>query len=258
MGKPFYSRLYLSKETKNDFAQHDNLYHLGSSLNPCAKRFSPQVEFEPLGNPSKCLLIACPMNQRFEMLGERHPPNATRYSTNVLNPNAIPYIPNCFPKDDRCSTHILIIISVLIIYLLILLFDDKSIRRVNIKDKLKEIKLANHEKIFIGHLNINSIRYKIEFLKELIGNNIDILLVSETKLNETFPISEFLMDVFQVPLRLDRNRNVGGLLLFYRDHIPCKKIKFDFNPEIEAIVVEINIKKRKWVLIGSYNPQRQE
>ena len=74
------------------------------------------------------------------------------------------YIPNCFPKDDRCLTHILIIISVLIIYLLILLFDDKSIRIVNIKDKLKEIQLANHEKIIIGHLNINSIRYKIEFL----------------------------------------------------------------------------------------------
>ena len=148
------------------------------------------------------------MNQRFELLGERHVPNATRYSTNVLNPNTIPYIPNCFPKDDRCFTHILIIISVLI-YLLILLFDDKSIRRVNIKDKLKEIKLANHEKIIIGHLNINSIRYKIEFLKGLIGNNINILLVSETKLNETFPRSEFLMDEFQVPLRLDRNGNGG-------------------------------------------------
>ena len=50
LGKPFYPRIYLSKETKNDFAQHDNLYHLGSSLNPCAKRFSTQVEFEPLGN----------------------------------------------------------------------------------------------------------------------------------------------------------------------------------------------------------------
>ena len=258
LGKPFYPCLDLSKETKNDFAQHDNIYHLGSSLNPCAKRFSPRVEFEPLGNPSKCLLIDCPMNQRFEMLGERHVPNATRYSTNVLNPNAIPYIPNCFPKDDRCLTHILIIISVLIIYLLILLFDDMSIRRVNIKDKLKEIKLANHEKIIIGHLNINSIGYKIEFLKERIGNNINILLVSETKLNETFPTSEFLMDEFQVPVRLDRKGNGGGLLLFYRDHIPCKKIKFDFNPEIETIVVEINMKKRKWVLIGSYNPHKDK
>ena len=61
------------------------------------------------------------------------------------------------------------------------------------------------------------------------------------------------MDEFLAPLRLDRNGNGGGLLLFYRDHIPCKKIKLDFNPEIEVIVVEINMKKRKWVLIGSYN-----
>ena len=113
-------------------------------------------------------------------------------------------------------------------------------------------------KIIIGHLNINFIRYKIEFLKELIGNNIDILLVSETKLNETFPTSQFLMDEFQVPLSLDRNGGGGGLLLFYRDHIPCKKIKLDFNPEIEVIVVEINMKKRKWVLIGFYNPHKDK
>ena len=142
--------------------------------------------------------------------------------------------------------------------MLILLFDDKSVRRGNIKNTLKKIKLTNHEKIIIGHLNINSIRYKIEFLKELIGNNIDILLVSETKLNETFPTSQFLMDKFQVHLRLDRNGNGGGLLLFYRDHTPYKKIKLDFNPEIEVILIEINMKKRKWVLIGSYNPLLNE
>ena len=90
------------------------------------------------------------------MLRERHIPNATLCNTNVVNPNAIPYIPHCFPKGEVCYiTHILIIFSFLIIYLLI--FDDMN---VNIKNKLKEIKLTNQEKIIIGHLNINSIRYK--------------------------------------------------------------------------------------------------
>ena len=221
----------------------------GQLLNPCAKSFFPRTLRKSFSLP----LVDCPMNQKtIGMLGERHIPNATLYNTNVLNPNANPYILNCFPEGEVCFiTHILVIFSFLIIYLLILLFVDKSVRRVNIKNTLKEIKLTNHEKIIISHLNINSIRYKIEFLKELIGNNIDILLVSETKLNETFPTSQFLMGEFQVPPRLDRNGNGGGLLLFYRDHIPCKKIELDFNPEIEVIVVEINMKKRKWVLIGS-------
>ena len=96
----------------------------------------------------------------------------------------------------------------------------------------------------------------MEFLQELIGINLDIFLISETKLNDTFPSGQFLINGYHVPLRLDRNDNGGGLLLYFRDHIPCKKLKLDFNPEIEAIAIEINLKKRKWLLIGSYNPHK--
>ena len=35
-----------------------------------------------------------------------------------------------------------------------------------------------------------------------------------------------------------------------------KKIKIDFGPVLEAIVIEINLKKRKWLLICSYNPNK--
>ena len=65
-----------------------------------------------------------------------------------------------------------------------------------------------------------------------------------------------MIDGYQVPLRFDRNDNGGGLLLDFRDYIPCKKLKIEFNSEIEAIAIEINLKKRKWVLIGTYNPQK--
>ena len=87
----------------------------------------------------------------------------------------------------------------------------------------------------------------MEFLKELIGNSIDILLVSETKLNHTFPICQFLIEVYQVPIRVDRNDHGGGLLLYFRD--PCKKVTINFDPAIEAIAMEINLKERKWILI---------
>ena len=40
----------------------------------------------------------------------------------------------------------------------------------------------------------------------------------------------------------------GGLLLYFREHIPCKKIIVYFAP-VEVIVIEINLKKRKWLLI---------
>ena len=42
-----------------------------------------------------------------------------------------------------------------------------------------------------GYLNVNSLRNKIEAVEELIRNNIDIFLFSETKLDETFPNQQF-------------------------------------------------------------------
>ena len=79
------------------------------------------------------------------------------------------------------------------------------------KNTLRKLKNDNPNKISIGHLNINSIRHKLEFLKELIGINLDIFLISETKLNDTFPPGQFLIDGYQVPLRFDRNDNGGWL-----------------------------------------------
>ena len=46
------------------------------------------------------------------------------------------------------------------------------------------------------------------------------------------------------------------MLLFFRDHIPCKKITLNFNPAVETIAIEINLKKRKWLLIQSYDPHK--
>ena len=124
------------------------------------------------------------------------------------------------------------------------------------KKRIQKLKLDNPNKIIIGHLNINSIRYKFDFLKEIIGDNIDILLISETKIDDSFPVGQFIISRFHTPFRKDRNDKGGGLIFFIRDHIPCRRIHLDFSPNIEAIVIEINLKKRKWLLFGLYNPHK--
>ena len=121
---------------------------------------------------------------------------------------------------------------------------------------MKDLKLKNANKLVIGHLNINYIRYKFDCLKYIIDGNIDILLLSETKVNGTYPDNQFLFPGFHIPFRADRTERGGGLLLFVREHLPVRQIKFDFPTKIEAIVIEINLKKRKWLLIGSYNPHK--
>ena len=127
------------------------------------------------------------------------------------------------------------------------------------KKVLKKLKLENAHKIVIGHLNINSIRNKFDNLKYIIDNNVDILLISETKLNETFPENQFIIHGFHPPYRRDRDDKGdkgGGLLLYLRDYIPSRKINVKFDPIIEAIVIEINLKKKKWLIISSYNPHK--
>ena len=55
----------------------------------------------------------------------------------------------------------------------------------------------------IGHLNINSIRNKSEMLSMSVAQYVDILMLSETKLDSTFPSTQFLINGFSVPHRLD-------------------------------------------------------
>ena len=40
--------------------------------------------------------------------------------------------------------------------------------------------------------------------------------VSETKIDDSFPIGNFLIDKFSTPYRLDRNSNGGGLMLLVK------------------------------------------
>ena len=106
----------------------------------------------------------------------------------------------------------------------------------------------------IGQLNINSIRNKFEMLTSLIANEIDVLLLSETKLNETFPLEQFLISGFGKPLRLNRNSKSGGIILFIRDNIPFRLLKP--GNLTEALFTEINLGKKKWLMCCGYNPNK--
>ena len=55
-----------------------------------------------------------------------------------------------------------------------------------------------------------------------IKNDIDILMISETKLDERFPIGQFHIEGFGTPIRLDRNQNGGGITLLSEEGIPIK------------------------------------
>lgn len=107
-------------------------------------------------------------------------------------------------------------------------------------------------------MNINSVSGKFEQLKSLIQGNLDILIITETKLDSSFPAGQFLMDGFSQPYRKDRDRHGGGILIYVREDIPSKELKKHNLPnDIEGIFVEINLRKTKWLIFGTYHPPKQ-
>ena len=124
-------------------------------------------------------------------------------------------------------------------------------------NRLSEIRSHNTNKIIIAELNINSIRNKFEQLVENIDKNVDILLIVETKLDDSFPINQFYIGYQQ--FISDRSSHGGGLILYVRDNIPTKQRKqFCIHDDIEAIAIEIYLWKWKWLICGSYNPQEKK
>ena len=47
-------------------------------------------------------------------------------------------------------------------------------------------------------------------------------MISQTKLDESFPTSQLFINGFGSPHRLDRNYNGGGILLYIRKGTPSK------------------------------------
>ena len=84
----------------------------------------------------------------------------------------------------------------------------------------------------IAQLNINLMRNKSQFLEKDVCANLDILLISETKLDDSFPSAQFLLDGFSKPYRLERCSNGGGILLYIRDDIPSRLFQIQIKLKV--------------------------
>ena len=71
---------------------------------------------------------------------------------------------------------------------------------------LQTIRKDNLNKLIFANLNVNSIRNKFDSLVDIIKDNIDILMISETKVDDSFPDGHFFLDGFGTTFRLDQNR----------------------------------------------------
>ena len=123
---------------------------------------------------------------------------------------------------------------------------------------LNSLRAKYPDKPILGHININFLENKFEPLLSLVKDKIDILMISETKIDGTFPLNQFEIEGYSHQFRLDRNRNGGGIIVYVRDHLPCKEIKsYSLPKDVEGMFIEVTLGKTNWLVVCGYNPRKE-
>ena len=115
--------------------------------------------------------------------------------------------------------------------------------------------------MIFSYLSINSIRNKFNDLHQVICDSIDILTITETKIDSLFPTAEFRLANCHTPYRLDISDKSGGILVYIKSNIPTR-IAIQLNcgnlcKSIQAVPFETNLRKEKWLVISVYRPPSQ-
>ena len=95
--------------------------------------------------------------------------------------------------------------------------------------------------------------------KEIINGNVDIFTIAETKLDGSFPTSQFELEGYYSPFRLDITKQSGGLLVYIKSSIPSRQLSYgSICNSIQAIPFEINLRQEKWLVISIYRRPSQD
>ena len=81
-------------------------------------------------------------------------------------------------------------------------------------------------------------------------------MISETKLDSTFPSNQFTIEGYAAPIRFDRNGRGGGIILYIREDISATLLKTSLPKDFEGFFVELNLRKKKILMCCSYNPAK--
>ena len=120
-------------------------------------------------------------------------------------------------------------------------------------DNLEFILIDNQSNLIIAHLHMNFVKNKFDFLDDKIKMNVDILMSSEIKFDDSFSTGQFLINGFNELIRQDRNQNGGKILLYIREDIPTKVLSFE-TLLVEGFYVEIKLRQKRRLIYCSYNP----
>ena len=122
---------------------------------------------------------------------------------------------------------------------------------------------THRRNVKIGHINANSVAgFRFHEIKNwLMRGRFDILAISETKLDKTYPDSQFAIQGFRM-CRSDRNINDGGLMIFVRSDL-CFTLTKELgdqngidtsNFRTEHIILKVKVAKSWLTVMAIYRP----
>ena len=119
---------------------------------------------------------------------------------------------------------------------------------------LRDLRKGNIKRPILCHITINSLRYKFNDLKPILIDRLcDILVISETKLDDSFNNNLFAVNGYKLE-RKDRNAKGGGIMVFFRADLPVRRINNLECEQSETIFLELKLNNRTWGILCSYRP----
>ena len=84
----------------------------------------------------------------------------------------------------------------------------------------------------------------------MVRDKVDLLIISETKLDSSFPDAQFYKKSYSKPYRLDRNSKGGCIILYVREDTSSKLINSScMYHDKKYLLVDLNLRKQKWLII---------
>ena len=112
----------------------------------------------------------------------------------------------------------------------------------------------------IVHYNINSILApdRLEQLTDICKTlQIDVLILSESKLDQTIPSNLISLPGYHEPIRHDRNRHGGGVIMYIADYLI-----YQHHPELQSeyfehLWVDVRVNEKIFAINGLYRPPNE-
>ena len=181
-------------------------------------------------------LNLCESKSSMSLITIDKPSEDYHYAVNIEPLNDIQPLESTGPENRNCS----------------LLPSNDSL------DELKDLKNKNLKNHFLAYLNINHLCNKIVDLRSMLKVvDLQYISISETKLDASFPNSQFKIEGYHFPpFRRDRNSHGGGLMVFIKNDIIVTRVT-EYRPlEIECICTKITISKKHWLIFSIYRPPK--